>query len=84
MKDRNKKEKPMEIEVGKRYKLRNGLLTTKIRFSNNRTRYIFEAKVREPWHKKLSVMCWLESGRYIVNGHDNRFDIIEELDESKK
>jgi len=67
------------IEVGKSYKLRNGLITSPIRKSNDGTNYIFEADVDEYPGKGLSVMSWLRNGSLLVRNREHKHDIIQEI-----
>jgi len=66
----------IKLIIGKTYTLRNGLKTSPLRKSNNGTNYRWEAEVNEPQHQTPSVMAWLASGRYLIAGVDNRYDII--------
>lgn len=68
----------MNIQIGKRYILRNGLITDEIKLSNNGTNYRIEAKVQEPGYKNKSVLSWLRNGSYgTVQEHPK--DIIMEF-----
>lgn len=69
------------MEAGKKYVLRNGLVTEEIREANNGTKYVFEAKVREPEHDTPTVACWLKSGRFLSDFTEHRLDIVSELND---
>jgi len=68
----------LKIEIGKRYVLRNGIITDKIKLSNNGTNYIYEATIQEPEYKDKSVACWLKNGSYLTTGHESQNDIVSE------
>jgi len=67
------------LEVGKRYQLRNGLVTSPLRLGDTLTNYKFEAEVDEFPGKALSIMAWLPDGSFLTRGHENRHDIIKEI-----
>jgi len=69
----------MNIEIGKKYVLRNGLITDEIKLSNNGTNYRIEAKVQEHDHKDKSVLCWLKNGHYLTNEYESAKDIVSEF-----
>jgi hypothetical protein len=66
----------MEIEIGKKYTLRNGLKTEEVEAANNGTNYIFKAKVKVPESDKPYVFHWKENGRYLRNETDHELDIV--------
>lgn len=68
------------IKAGKRYKLRNGLITEVIH--NNKGiggAYIWGAWVQEDCYPDKSHMNWLESGKALVPFIDHKHDIVEEI-----
>lgn len=67
----------LKIEIGKRYVLRNGLITEPIE-KDNHTTFCFTAKVKQPQYNTPSVMNWTKNGRYLAKTLENRYDIIEE------
>ena len=69
-------------QIGKRYILRCGLKTRKVRLSNDGTNYIMEAIVESV--KGNYVLSWLKDGSYLKSGIQNRFDIVEELTKTTK
>jgi hypothetical protein len=69
----------MVLEIGKIYKLRNGLITEPIELSKNGTNYKFSAKVKEPQHKDKSVLSWMVNGKSLTNNIEYKYDIIEEI-----
>ena len=69
----------MLLEIGKKYILRNGLETGKIRLSNNGTSYKIEANVKELQYKTKSVMSWLAGGHALTRGTENKHDITNIL-----
>ena len=69
------------LEVGKRYKLRNGCETGPIRFNENcGTSYKFEAEVNEPHYDTPSIMCWLSCGSFLLRDREMPKDIVELID----
>ena len=64
-------------QINKRYVLRCGLNTGKLRYSNNGTNYKLEAIVK--YDTLNCVFSWLIDGSYLASDIQNRFDIIEEL-----
>ena len=69
----------MNIQIGKKYMLRNGLITDEIKLSNNGTNYAFQASLKEPEHSEKSILCWLKNGRYLTNFDDHAKDIVSEF-----
>lgn len=69
----------MKVEIGKRYILRCGFTTGKVRLSNNGTNYKFSAEVQDPKFKTPSVFDWLLTGEYLGVGIESRYDIVEEV-----
>jgi hypothetical protein len=67
-----------KIQIGQKYRLRNGLETSEIRLANNGTNYIFESEVIEPEHETPSIMAWNKNGRFLADGIESRLDIIEQ------
>ena len=68
----------MILEIGRRYRLRNGLVTGPLRFDADcGTSYKFEATVYEPPHKTPSIMCWLNSGSSLLRDREMTKDIVE-------
>ena len=65
-----------KIEIGKSYILRNGLKTSKIKLSNNGTKYIFEAEVKEENRENNSVFYWKANGKFLTNEIEHKHDII--------
>ena len=68
-----------KIEIGQKYRLRNGLETSEIKRANNGTNYIFEASVKEPEYETPSIMAWKWNGKFLTNSIDHKFDIIEPI-----
>lgn len=68
---------PLKIEIGKRYVLRNGLVTEPIE-KDSHINFCFKAKVKEPEHITHTVMCWTKNGRFLARELTNRFDIVSE------
>jgi len=68
----------MNIQTGKKYILRNGLITDEVKMSNNGTNYRYEATVKEHEHKVKSVLCWLKNGSYLTNDEHAK-DIVSEF-----
>jgi len=68
----------MNIQTGKKYILRNGLITDEIKLSNNGTNYHFQAEVQDPGYKDKSVLCWLKNGSYLTNDEHAK-DIVSEF-----
>ena len=66
------------LKIGKKYILRNKLVTSKLRLSNNGTNYIYEADVNDPQFKTPSVLSFLKSGRCLSNNVKTDQDIIGE------
>ena len=64
------------LKVGKKYKLRNGLKTGKMKRSNNGTSYKFSAVVKDPEHPTPSLLSWLPNGRYLLTGYVHKYDVI--------
>lgn len=71
------------LEIEKRYMLRNGLVTSPLRKSDNGTRYIFEADVIESSDGTPSVLSWLATGEYLSAATDNRYDIVKAIADEK-
>lgn len=65
------------IKIGKRYILRNGVITDKLQKSNCGTKYIFEAKTNEG--DMQTVYSWKENGRFLTDSKDNSKDIVKEF-----
>jgi len=78
--NKNFMEKQLKLEVGKKYILRNGLTTGPLRTATNGTSYKFEANVKEPEHTTDSIRAWLPSGKFLTEGVDNKYDIIDVVD----
>lgn len=68
----------LKIEVGKKYKLRNGLVTEEIKLADNGTSYVFEAKVLEAGFYHRSILYWKRDGSFLISGTESKLDIIEE------
>lgn len=68
---------PLKIEIGKRYILRNGLVTEPIE-KDDHVNFCFKAKVKEPSYSDFSVFCWTRNGRFLASTLENRKDIIRE------
>ena len=64
-----------KIVIGECYTLRNGLKTSPIRYSNNNTKYIYEAEVIQE-DDSIYVLAFKENGKYLADDIDNRYDII--------
>ena len=67
------------IEEGKRYKLRNGLVTTPVEIVTHGGNYKFEAKFDEFPGRALTVGGWLQGGHYLLRDREHKHDMIEEL-----
>ncbi len=74
---KSKAMKNLKLKIGETYKLRNGLITSPLRKSNNGTNYKFEADVIEPHYEVPSIYSWKLNGRFLTDSVDNRYDIIE-------
>jgi hypothetical protein len=70
----------LKLEVGKKYKLRNGLVTSPLRITENTGNYIYEAEVDEYPGRPVSVLSWLAGGHYLLRYKDNDKDIVELID----
>lgn len=68
----------VKIEIGKRYVLRNGIITDEIKQGGG-TNYIFEATIKEPEYNDKSVACWLYNGSYLTTAEEHRNDIVSEF-----
>lgn len=72
----------MIIQEGKKYILRNGLITEPIKKNDPKQgNYIFEAKVKELQHEKKSVFYWLANGSALLRYREHKHDIIKEYQE---
>ena len=72
----------MKLQLGKKYRTRNGLMTGPLIKSGNGTNYTFAAFIYEPEFENESFLCWTENGEYIAPGEENRLDLIGEWGES--
>ena len=72
-------EKPkLVLRVGKKYILRNGLITEPLKL-NTITNYKFEAAlIGEQHFKSATIACWLQGGAFLTNAQEHPLDIIEE------
>jgi hypothetical protein len=66
----------LKIEIGKRYILRNGLVTEPIELSKNGTNYIYQAKVMEDGYTTPSVLSWLKDGVSLTRLKESKKDIV--------
>lgn len=64
------------IVVGRKYTLRNGLITQEIQKSSGNSNYVFEAKVKEPQHKDFSILYWKRNGKALTDSIEHKHDII--------
>jgi hypothetical protein len=69
----------IQLEIGKKYITRNGLVTEPLIKSNNGTRYFFESKLNEPEHSTPSICAWLGNGKFLASGVNHRLDLISEV-----
>lgn len=69
----------IKIKVGKRYKTRNGLITTPIQKSNDGTNYRFQATLGPDAGGDRGIHSWLSTGSLISDGYTHRLDLVEEL-----
>jgi hypothetical protein len=69
----------IQLEIGKKYITRNGLITEPLIKSNNGTRYFFESKLNEPEFDTLSVRSWLGNGRFLTSNVNHSLDLISEI-----
>jgi hypothetical protein len=69
----------IQLEVGKRYVLRNGIITGPLRTANNGTNYKYEAEFYEyDGQEKPYIFAWLENGSHLHANIENRYDIVKE------
>ncbi len=68
--------KNVYLKIGKRYILRNGIITEPIEKSKNGTSYRICASVKEPQFEKLSIMSWLENGKFLSSNIEHEHDIV--------
>jgi hypothetical protein len=69
----------MNIEINKRYMLRDGKITEPLKYSNNGTAYILESKLFCPIDEKYFVANWLSNGRYLTEFYPSHLDIFEKV-----
>ena len=69
----------MNIQEGKQYKTRNGLITSPIEKSTDGTNYIWKATIQDPVYPTPSHLSWRDDGRFLIPEYDHRYDLIEEL-----
>ncbi len=69
-------ETKLTIELGRKYKLRNGFITSPIRKARNGGDYKFEAVVREPNFTKASMFSWKSNGKFLTDQAEHIYDII--------
>ena len=72
------REDKLKSQLGKVCTLRNGLKTSPLRLSINRTNYIYDAEVQEECYPTPSVMSWLPNGKYLEDDIIHDYDIIIE------
>ena len=73
-----------KLEVGKRYLLRNGFKTNKLRLSNCGTNYSFESPILFKSGEKTGYLfSWLDNGSYLTRGKEHRFDIVKEIENER-
>jgi thermostable 8-oxoguanine DNA glycosylase len=64
-----------KLIIGESYTLRNGLKTSQLRYSNNNTKYIYEADIAQE-NDSIYVLAFKENGKYLGDDINNRYDII--------
>lgn len=69
----------IQLEVGKRYVLRNGIVTGPLRIANNGTNYIYEAEIYE-YEEQVTpyIPSWLKNGSRLHSTIENEYDIVKE------
>jgi hypothetical protein len=67
------------LKEGKRYKLRNGLITTPLKIDKSGGNYKFEASFDEFPGRLHTVGCWLQGGHYLLRDEKHPNDIVKEF-----